>query len=218
MFTGIIGAVGTVASIARQPDRTRLTIEARSLAASIAPGESICVSGVCLTVVSNARGSFDAELVPETLGRTSLGQLVPGARVNLERCVRMQDRLGGHLVSGHVDGVGAVTGRFPEGEGVRLVIEMPAELRRYLVPKGSVCVDGVSLTVAAVSAGAFEVALIPYTLSHTTFETCVAGTKVNLEADLIAKYVEGLIKEGGVELFGGQEFALEMLQRLRGDH
>ncbi len=202
MFTGIIESVGTVRSVSRQPDSVRLTVEAPDLAGDLKRGESVCVSGVCLTVVAFKSDSFEVDLVPETLHRTSLGRLDAGSRVNVERSVRLQDRLGGHLVSGHIDGVGTVSARIAEGEGVRLTIQPPRELQRYLAEKGSICVDGVSLTVAAVTPLGFDVALIPFTLSHTTLAELTEGARVNLEADLIAKYVERLMSPGAVATIG----------------
>jgi riboflavin synthase len=197
MFSGIVEAVGKIAAAQERKGGVRFSIEAPSISGELNPGESVCVSGACLTTVSRNPVSFDVELVPETIRRTAKGRFATGSRVNLERSVRLSERLGGHLVSGHVDGVGKVTGRINEGQGIRLSIEVPEPLRRYLVFKGSVAVDGVSLTVAAVSKTGLEVALIPYTLDHTTLSEVVKGSEVNLEMDLIGKYVERLLSEGG---------------------
>lgn len=213
MFSGIVEAVGTIGQVRRQSGGVRFTIRA-DLAGELKASESISVSGACLTVVAATRGVFDVEVVPETISKTSFARLREGSRVNLERPVRLQDRLGGHLVSGHVDGVGEVVSRSPEGQGLRLAVRPPAGLDRYLVYKGSVCVEGVSLTVAAVKPVAFEIALIPYTLEHTTLGEVEPGSPVNLEADLIAKYVERLMREDRGDLFVRRDISLDDLDRM----
>ena len=197
MFSGIVEAVGKIVSAQRQKGGVRFTISAPAISGELKPGESVCVSGACLTTVSRNPVSFDVELVPETIKRTARGRFALGSRVNLERSVRLSDRLGGHLVSGHVDGVGRVTGRRDEGQGIRLSVSVPAALKRYAVYKGSVAVDGVSLTVASATKTGLEIALIPFTLSHTTPDEAKLGAEVNLEMDLLAKYVERLLAEGG---------------------
>jgi riboflavin synthase len=213
MFSGIVEAMGTIRAASERSGGVRFTVET-GIAGELRASESISVCGACLTVVDVSGGAFGVDVVPETVRRTSFGRLAVGSRVNLERPVRLQDRLGGHLVSGHVDGVGEVTERKAEGEGVRMTIRPPRELERYLVYKGSVCVEGVSLTVAAVSTGGFEMALIPYTLEHTTLGELQPGAPVNLEADLVAKYIERLMKEEGRDLFVRREISPEELKRL----
>jgi len=184
VFTGLVREVGTVVSM----DGGRLTIEA---ALEAAPGDSVAVNGVCLTVVGTAPLRFDA--VPETLARSSLGSLQAGSRVNLEPALRAGDPLGGHYVQGHVDGVGTVRSVTPEGDGKRIAFDAPAELLRYVVEKGSITVEGTSLTIAAVGDRGFEVALIPHTLAHTTLDGLKPEDRVNLEVDVLAKYVEKLL-------------------------
>lgn len=183
MFTGIVEERGTVASL----DGGRLRIAASTVLDGIARGDSISVSGVCVTVVSWGEGWWEADVVEETFARTSLGALQPGDPVNLERPVRATDRLGGHIVQGHVDAVGTVVDPAPE-----LRIAMPAELLRYVVHKGSVTVDGTSLTVAALHHDGFTVAVIPHTAEVTTLGAKQPGDPVNLEVDIMAKYVERL--------------------------
>jgi riboflavin synthase len=193
VFTGIIQAVGTVGSAQQHGGDRRLRIEGGGLDLSDAQrGESIAVSGVCLTVVEFDAGGFSADVSVETLSLTTLGRLGAGAAVNLERALRAGDRLGGHLVSGHVDGVGRVERRWPDARSERWRFTAPAALLRYIAVKGSICVDGVSLTVNAVDAAGFEVNLVPHTLQHTAFGATADGAEVNLEVDVIARYVERL--------------------------
>jgi riboflavin synthase len=189
MFTGIIEGIGTVTGRSRHGEGGRLECDAGRLAAGLSPGDSIAVDGACLTVSARSGTRFTADLAAETLRRTTLGSLRAGSRVNLERAVRLEDRLGGHLVSGHVDGIGRITARRPEGTGERLGIRYPASLAPFLVPKGSVAVDGISLTVAALTATTLEIAVIPYTLRETTLPAKRPGAAVNLEADLAGKYL-----------------------------
>jgi riboflavin synthase len=197
MFTGIVEELGEVITVARLTGAARITVRGLRVTADAAAGDSIAVNGVCLTVTSLAGADFTADVMAETLRRTGLGDLVPGARVNLERSLRVGDRLGGHMVQGHVDGVGRVVSREP-GEHWEVVrISVPPGLGRYLVEKGSVAVDGVSLTVSALGSGPdgpwFEVSLIPATLGATTLGTAAPGGGVNLEADVIGKYVERML-------------------------
>ncbi|MCU0280976.1 MAG: riboflavin synthase [Acidimicrobiia bacterium] len=196
MFTGIVEAMGTVVAAADAGGRRRFTIDAGGLAAGLRVGDSMAVNGVCLTAVEVAGAQVAVEAVDETLARSNLGRLQPGSPVNLERPMRADARFDGHIVQGHVDGVGTVRSITHEGASIRLWIDAPAPLRRYLVEKGSVAVDGVSLTVSAVDDAGFEVVLIPHTLGVTLFGTRGPGDAVNLEADVIAKYVERLL-EGG---------------------
>jgi riboflavin synthase len=202
MFTGIVTELGEVASIEHRGDAARLTI--RGSTDDVSPGESIAVNGVCLTVTGVIDGTFTADVMGETLGRSGLGALTPGAPVNLERSVRLADRLGGHLVQGHVDETGTIISRWPAAHWDRVRISLPAAISRYVVHKGSITVDGVSLTVSALGApqpetgaGWFEVSLIPETLKRTTLGTREPGDTVNLEVDVIAKYVERLLNGEG---------------------
>jgi riboflavin synthase len=226
MFTGIVEGTGTVVSLTLAPDgaAARLEVDAPWLAGELTAGDSVAVDGCCLTVVAGTPGGFAADLVAETLRRTALGRRGAGARVNLERPLALGGRLGGHLVQGHVDGVGRVLARRPaapggsggapaarrpaagsggsggalaappvnQGEEVR--VQLPDELARYVVEKGSIAVDGVSLTVAGVGDGWFAVALVPHTLAATTLGERAAGDPVHLEVDVVAKYVERLVQ------------------------
>jgi riboflavin synthase len=201
MFTGLIEDIGTVERIDTGDEGARLRIRT-PLAGELSSGDSIAVNGACLTAVAADGDAFEADVVNQTLERTSLGPLRPGERVNLELPMRLGDRLGGHLVQGHVDGTGDVVGSTEDGIGRRLAISVPEDLRRYLVERGSVTVDGVSLTIAGVSDGTFEVALIPETLERTTLGEAGEGRRVNLELDVIARYVERLVsglREKGTE-------------------
>jgi riboflavin synthase len=189
MFTGLVREVGTVASM----EDGRLVVDAPATAQGVQLGDSIAIDGVCLTVVACDDSSLSFDAVPETLARTALGTLDQGSRVNLEPALRAGDALGGHYVQGHVDGVGAVRSVEPEGEGKRVRFDAPAELLRYIVEKGSIAVQGTSLTVAAVDETGFEVALIPHTLQETTLGELEPEQPVNLETDVLAKYVEKLL-------------------------
>ncbi|BDU15524.1 riboflavin synthase [Lysobacter auxotrophicus] len=194
MFTGIIEGVGRLASLEHRGGDVRLTVDVGTLAFdAVQLGESIAVNGVCLTVVEfDARG-FAADASNETLALTTLGALAVGDAVNLERAMRPTDRLGGHLVSGHVDGLGRVERIEPDARAQRWRFAAPAPLLRYIAKKGSICVDGVSLTVNEVDDAGFEVALIPHTVAHTRFAHTNVGDAVNLEIDLVARYVERLL-------------------------
>jgi riboflavin synthase len=195
MFTGIVEGTGTVAALAAADDASgaRLEVEAPFLAGDLRPGESVAVNGCCLTVAQATAAGFAADLVAETLRRTALGGLAAGDLVNLERPIALGGRLGGHLVQGHVDGVARVLDRTAAGDGQEVRIELPAELERFVVEKGSVAVDGVSLTVAGVGPGWFAVALVPHTLEVTTLGRRRPGDPVQLEVDVVAKYVERLV-------------------------
>jgi riboflavin synthase alpha subunit len=197
MFTGIVETLGHVRATESGPrGGRRLDLEVPDEASwRLAAGESVAVSGVCLTVVAVQTGRLAFDLAEETLRVTTLGGLAPGDPVNLERPLRLEDRLGGHLVLGHVDGVGRVSAVRPEGEGVRLDVSVPPRLRPLLIPKGSVAVDGVSLTVALLDGDAFAVALIPHTLAATTLGRRRRGDAVNLEMDVIGKYVRGFVQQ-----------------------
>ncbi|MEU7693853.1 riboflavin synthase [Microbispora hainanensis] len=192
MFTGIVEELGEVVALEPLGDSARLTVRGPLVTADARHGDSIAVNGVCLTVAGAEGDSFTADVMKETLDRSSLGALRPGSRVNLERAVRADQRLGGHIVQGHVDGTGEVLSREP-GEHWEVVrLSLPANLARYVVEKGSIAVDGVSLTVAAVTDDTFSVSLIPTTLDLTTLGRKQPGEPVNLEVDVIAKYVEKL--------------------------
>jgi riboflavin synthase len=194
MFTGLIEGVGQIAALESRGGDVRLRIAVGSLPfADVALGESIAVSGVCLTVIEFDAGAFAADASTETLGLTTLGGMAVGQAVNLERAMRPTDRLGGHLVSGHVDGVGRVLSVHDDARAQRWRFAAPTSLSKYIATKGSICVDGVSLTVNAVDDEGFDVALIPHTVSHTAFSTTRVGDPVNLEIDLVARYVERLL-------------------------
>jgi riboflavin synthase len=193
MFTGLISDIGVVERITPRAGGVRLVIRPGALLVDdLALGESVSSSGACLTVVERGAGLVAFDAVPETLARTVIGGWRPGTRVNLERALRLSDRLGGHLVAGHVDAVGEVLARKVEGQGARLTISLPAALAPLVAEKGSVAVDGVSLTVASAGRDRFEVALIPETLVRTTLGEAVPGRAVNLEADLVARHVARL--------------------------
>lgn len=192
MFTGIVEELGEVVAVDHGVDSVRLAVRAAMVTGDAVAGASIAVNGVCLTVVEVADGAFTTDVMRETLQRSALGGLVAGSRVNLERAVRASDRLGGHIVQGHVDGVGTVIDRAPGDRWEIVRVSLPAALSRYVVEKGSIAVDGVSLTVSGVGDGWFEVSLIPTTLGLTTFGQRQLGDAVNLEVDVIAKYVERL--------------------------
>jgi riboflavin synthase len=194
MFTGLIAGVGRLAARESRGGDARLTIEVGSLPFDgVQLGESIAVNGCCLTVVEFDAGSFAVDASNETLALTTLGRLAIGAPLNLERAMLPTDRLGGHLVSGHVDGLGVAAKRWDDARAERWRFEAPMALLRYVAHKGSICVDGVSLTVNAVDDSGFEVALIPHTVAHTAFHALREGDAVNLEVDLLARYVERLL-------------------------
>ncbi len=212
MFTGIVQALGRIETVARRGDDRRFHVHCGGLATTmLRPGDSIAVNGVCLTVVEMRGGAVVLDVSRETLRCTTLGALRAGDQVNLEPALRADTPLGGHFVSGHVDGVGTVVGRTPAGQCVVLEIELPAELARYVAVKGSVCVDGVSLTVNAVEGGRFQVNIIPHTLTHTIIDAYLEGTRVNIEVDLLARYLERLLEfRGGAERGG---IGLSVLRR-----
>ena len=193
MFTGLIGELGRVSGVERSPDGARLRIEA-GFASELRDGDSVAVNGVCLTATRVEDGSFSAEAMNETLSRTSLGALAAGDRVNLELPLRAGDRLGGHVVQGHVDGVGVVAERADDGFAIRVRIEAPDDVLRYVVEKGSIAVDGVSLTVADLDDRSFTVSLIPQTVERTNLGRSEPGAPVNLEVDVLAKYVEKAVR------------------------
>lgn len=212
MFTGIIQSVGAIRSITSKGGDVRLEIEVAGLTmGDVTIGDSIATQGVCLTAIGFDDRAFSADVSNETLSRTTLGGLGIGAPVNLEKALTPSTPLGGHIVSGHVDGVGQVLSRQDDGRSVRFSIEAPHELARYIAAKGSICVDGISLTVNAVDGAVFELNIVPHTLKETTIGGYVVGTRVNLEVDIIARHLErlmlgeraaepGAVLEGGVTL------------------
>jgi len=198
MFTGIIKAKGSISAMNRQGGDVRLTVKSDGLPWSDYDlGESIAVNGVCLTAVALHDDGFDTDVSVETLDVTALGSLTTGSEVNLEPAISLGERLGGHLVSGHVDCVGSVTSRASDARSVRLAIEIPAEYARYVAKKGSVCVDGVSLTINEVSGNSFELNIIPHTAAVTIIDDYAVGTTVNVEVDLLARYIERLLSKDG---------------------
>lgn len=203
MFTGIIEEMGSVKALRREAGAARLTISASTVLDGTALGDSICVNGVCLTVVDMSGSEFSADVAVETLRVTNLGELRIGARVNLERALQLSARIGGHLVSGHVDAVGRIREKREEGSGWRIFIDAPEGILRYVIKKGSIAIDGISLTVADLDKNGFSVAMIPHTAKLTTLGFKSAGDGINLEVDIIGKYVERLLQgrvENGVSL------------------
>ena len=193
MFTGLVREVGTVEALERDDDGARLRVAAE-LAAELAEGDSVAVAGTCLTVAEIGAGSFAADAINQTLSLTTLGALRTGERVNLEPALRAGEPLGGHLVQGHVDGVGTVVAAAEDGASRRLRVEIPSELRRYVAIRGSVALDGVSLTVAGIDDRGFEVALIPETLARTTLGDRAEGARLNVEVDVVARHLERLVQ------------------------
>ncbi|MBR7040015.1 MAG: riboflavin synthase [Oscillospiraceae bacterium] len=206
MFTGIIEEIGTVAEIRRGAASCVLTIRAKKVLEDVHIGDSIAVNGVCLTVCRTDGSTFAADVMPETMRRTTLGTLVPGSRVDLERAMAADGRFGGHIVSGHIDGTGTVRSLTREDNAVWVTIHADAALLRYIVVKGSIAIDGISLTVARVTADSFAVSVIPHTAGETILLEHRPGDRVNLECDIVAKYVERLM--GGRTSGGGVTEAL----------
>jgi riboflavin synthase len=214
MFSGIVAEVGTIKGFTRSGDAASLSIQASSDFGQVAIGESIAVNGVCLTVVHLQGRAFTVDVSPETLRVTALGGVRVGDGVNLERSLRLSDRIGGHFVSGHVDGMGTILEKRPEANAVHYTIRCPKALMRYIVPKGSVAVDGISLTVVVCQPEAFQVTIIPHTVAVTTLGRQGIGATVNLECDMIGKYVERVLQarlEGESEGEGG--LTLTLLRR-----
>lgn len=214
MFTGIVEEIGTIKSIRRGIKSISLEIGASTILEGTKVGDSICTNGVCLTVTDYADGKgFTADVMPQTMRMTALGGLKPGDKVNLERALMLQSRLGGHIVSGHIDGVGRVVKREQDDTALWLWIEAPANIMRYVIDKGSITIQGVSLTVAKVESDTFAVSLIPHTQGATTLHSAKVGDMVNLENDVIAKYVENFVqhktKTGGDNLNLYRDFMLQ---------
>jgi len=194
MFTGLVEEIGVVEELQQLGDAVRIAVRAPKVTEDAAPGDSIAVDGVCLTVVDNANGTFTADVMRETLDRSRLGTYKAGSEVNLERALAAGQRMGGHIVQGHVDGVAEVVSRTPSEHWEVVRFTLPQQLDRYVVEKGSIAVNGTSLTVSAVGEGYFEVSLIPTTLRETTAGTLAPGDPVNLEVDIVAKYVEKMVQ------------------------
>ena len=194
MFTGIIEEVGEITGLRQTGTSTVLGVRAKTVLGGTKIGDSIAVNGVCLTVVRLTGDGFDGDVMPETLRRTNLGKLKPKSRVNLERAMAADGRFGGHIVAGHVDGTGTITELKPEGNAVWVTVSAAPDLLRYIVEKGSITIDGISLTVAYVDDSCFKVSIIPHTGEETTLLTRTAGYEVNLETDIVGKYVEKLMQ------------------------
>ena len=200
MFTGIIQAIGTIADLQPKGGDMALIVNTGKLDMSdVALGDSIAVNGVCLTAISMTDSSFTADVSRETLSLTSLGALSKGSEVNLEKALTLQTRLGGHMVSGHVDGLGIVKSRHNDGRSERFVITAPDDISRYIAMKGSITIDGVSLTVNKVNGSDFEINIVPHTIQETIIGHYQAGTEVNLEVDVVARYLERLIQGGAID-------------------
>jgi len=193
MFTGLIEDCGKIINLMKSGSATKLSIQTGLPTAELLIGDSVAVNGACLTVVAKDAHSFTVDMSPETFERTTFAHLSNGNRVNLERALRMGDRLGGHIVTGHIDSIGVITSVNREQNAIILAVQIPDEMSRYLVEKGSVSIDGVSLTINSVNAGQFSVSIIPHTLKATTLIDCSPGVKVNIETDILGKYVERLL-------------------------
>lgn len=196
MFTGIIEGLGTISAVAASGEGKRLSVNADFVLDGTRIGDSIAVNGACLTAVRISGARFEVDVSPETLARTTLKTIAPGSRVNIERALRLSDRLDGHLVSGHIDGTGRIAYKNVRGNALWIGVSVPPELTRYMIAKGSVAIDGISLTINTVDKQGFEVAIIPHTAAETTIGFRHAGDAVNIETDMIGKYVEKFITEG----------------------
>lgn len=203
MFTGLVEELGTLEAMTGSGQSSRLVIRAERVLEGVKTGDSIAVNGICLTVTSFTSRQFTVDVMPETLNKTSLRQLRQGQSVNLERAMRLGDRFGGHIVSGHVDGTGTVISRQPHANAVLFRIAADASLLKYVIPRGSICIDGISLTVVDVDDAGFSVSIIPHTLAETSLRDRKVGDQVNLEADVIGKYVERLMGVRATEATGG---------------
>ena len=193
MFTGLVAELGTVQRLARQGNSYHLTVGAQKVLTNLKIGDSVAVNGACLTVVRMDEGGFTADVMPETVRLTNIGSLQPGSKVNLERTLRLCDGLDGHIVSGHVEGLGTISEQRPEGIAVVVTIATPPELLKYIIKKGSIAIDGISLTVTEVTDTSFSVSLIPHTAKETTLGFKKVGDSVNLETDILGKYVERML-------------------------
>lgn len=215
MFTGLVEELGEILKVQRGPDSAKLLIKANQVLKDIKLGDSIAVNGVCLTAVEYSHDMFTAEAMAETLAKTNLKYLQAGSKVNLERALRLSDRLGGHLVSGHVDGIGTIRKQTKHDIALVTYIEYPRAMAKYLIPKGSVAIDGISLTIVDVDSENFSVSLIPHTAGATTLGLKRIGDLVNLEADMIPKYLEGLIQHANKQAVGTKatDITTDFLQR-----
>ena len=193
MFTGLVAELGTVQRLARQGNSYHLTVGAKKVLENLKIGDSVAVNGACLTVVRMDDSGFTADVMPETVRLTNIGSLQPGSRVNLERTLRLCDGLDGHIVSGHVEGLGTISEQRPEGIAVVVTISTPPELLKYIIKKGSIAIDGISLTVTEITDTSFSVSLIPHTAKETTLGLKKVGDSVNLETDILGKYVERML-------------------------
>lgn len=193
MFTGLVAELGTVEGLVKLGNSYHLSISAKKVMDNLKIGDSVAVNGVCLTVVRQGSNSFTVDVMPETTRLTIIGELKPGDRVNLERTLRLMDGLDGHIVAGHVEGVGVISKIVPEGIAKVVTIDTPVELIKYIIPKGSIAIDGISLTVTKVTDKSFSVSLIPHTAKETTLGFKTVGARVNLETDIIGKYVERML-------------------------
>lgn len=194
MFTGIIEEVGIISAVIRGPKSLRLTIYAKKVASDIKIGDSLSVNGICLTVTESSRNHVSVDVVEETLKKSSLSKLKIGDRVNLERAIMLTTRLGGHLMNGHIDSIAEVRGKIASDAGFELILSVPNELRKYIVPKGSVGIEGVSLTVARITQEGVHIAVIPHTAQSTTLGSKNIGDKINIEVDILSKYLENLLQ------------------------
>ncbi|GMQ92039.1 MAG: riboflavin synthase [Gammaproteobacteria bacterium] len=213
MFTGIIEGLGSVSGYEKKARDIRLKIQTNAFdCTKIRLGDSIAVNGVCLTAVETGTDSFVADVSAETLSCTTFSNLKKGNPVNLEQALTLDTRLGGHLVSGHVDGVGAIKARSEVGESTRFQIEAPRELCKYIAAKGSICIEGISLTVNTIEGQIFEVNIVPHTMTKTTLQYCQQGQQVNLEVDLVARYLERLVLDGDSNILKNSGITLQQLQ------
>jgi len=213
MFTGLIEGIGSLQRTEIHGPDASMVIRPDFRMEGAVVGESISVDGVCLTIVDLRQGVFRADVSAETLGRTTLGRKNPGSRLNIERALRFGDRLGGHLVTGHIDGIAVLKMRKAEGRSLRLFFDFPGEISRYIIEKGSVAVNGVSLTVNGVSSAGFDVNVVPHTASVTTLGSLEAGSEVNVEVDLIGKYVEKMVHSLGGTFAGKNNIDLDFLKQ-----
>jgi len=209
MFTGIVQEIGEVISVRRTRGVLNLRIKAPKSVEGMEEGESVCIDGVCLTVTDHCGEWFEVDVVPETERRSTLSSLRPGSLVNIERAARVGDRIGGHIVLGHVDGKGSIRGKRPFGGQWIYTISYPEELGKYIVEKGSIAIDGISLTVAGLEGGSISIAVIPFTMERTTLGMKGVGDQVNIEVDIIGKYVESLVKG----YMGRERLDFEFLKR-----
>jgi riboflavin synthase len=194
MFTGLVEEIGVASSVMRSPKSLRLSIYAKKILEDLKIGDSVSVNGICLTVTESGRNHFTVDAVEETVSRSNLGRIKIGDKVNLERAMTLTTRVGGHLITGHIDGVGEIKGKIIRDQGFEIILSVPKEIQKYLVTKGAVGVDGVSLTVARISPEGAHLAIIPLTTQNTILGTKNIGEKVNIEVDILSKYLEGLLQ------------------------